>query len=241
MIVAAAVMVSCSNDDGDAGITGKNPNAKIVRQIKIYDYDESGNEDYYNILEFEYDSQNRVIKFTDEGSSTSFFYSGNTVTVQEDWDDDTQICTLNSDGNIISLKYYEYFVKHTYIDGFLNQCNADGDIYTYIWQDNNIVSIKNSYFDSNFKYGSQTTAPINLDIFYLICFDYEIMYDYVSLMYGLCGFYGKSTQNLPSQFTTYEDGITRNCEYEFNTDGTVSKMSIFSDRKYGFVVFELIY
>lgn len=224
-----------NNNNGDNGDnTGANPDVALVRKI-VVNYSDEESYSY----DLKYDSQNRIIKY---GSNT-LSYEGNKMYFGEDSYETDYISELNADGYIVSMTATDsdqYLMTHTYDNGYLIKCVDKYSDYTatftYEWQNGNIATLTTEEDDEEWKckftYGTFDNPPINLNISYIT------LDNGCKPWFGLLGFYGRQNAKLPVRID-YEDYSTI-LSYEFNDDGTVSKIVEHYD-DYDDIVYELYY
>lgn len=240
VIFMATSVCSCSKDEFEKDNTDK-ADVKLVRQIRAtYDYPPIGK---LRTIDLEYDSQNRIVRYYEYYEDSfnwhhelNFIYDGDSMIANFDDGEEVYNCKLNKDGYITEWVYedddhYEK-EKFTYKNGYMIYSDyifgSSSGFLQYNWEDGNITSIlENDYYDY-FSYSPYKHPHINLDLFY-ITDDYGCYGD----TFGLLGFYGRHNDYLPS--INYWKNGSRNYVYEFNEDGTVSKIIL------GMIYMELYY
>lgn len=226
----AVISFSACSDEDDNGHTSNNP--ILVRQC-IY----TNGDDNPTIYTFEYDNQNRIVRVTNNynHSETQFSYSGNTVTetlIYTNGGFDTRICQLNADGYIESITDYQYpedLQLYSYKNGYLQEMHASwsNDQWIYNWDNGNLISISepivwDTRWDKTITYSQVTAIPTNINIDYIEeCPELQFF-----------GFTGKQSKFLPKKsiHKNETDTKTDTYEYEFNSNGTISKILITSVR-----------
>ena len=233
IVCLAATAGACSEKEEEWN--GMKSNVKLVRSIVHV----NGNW-RSNPYVLEYDELNRITKFEDYTLS----YNGNTMTMKSRNGGTTYTCTLNSAGYATKVVYeeaesdYSIVDEHTYDkNGYLTHCKehwdeegySDVDNWSFKWENGNLISFSGPW-SGKFTYGTTANVPINLDLFY-ITDDYGCE---LGEQLGFLGFLGRQNKNLPTTYVD-EDGYTINYKYEFNADGTVSKVT------FGAICIELYY
>ena len=223
-LFVAVSFSACSDDDDNNG--GPLTQMRYVKEIVSNSYTTGNDEISSGKVEFEYDNQWRITKYTctdqwtdtnDNSSHTNLYiweisYEGNMVHAKEinnpDWESDI-VCELNNAGCVIKVTRIlendgPFTTEFTYNnEGRLIKCGDD----TYKWIDGNRHDVR--YDDIIF--GSHKTPKCNIDFttdrnFDELCswiFPYNLLY---------CG---KQSANLPVE----EDGI---CSYKFDDKGYIS-------------------
>lgn len=234
-----------NNNNGDNGDnTGANPDVALVR--KIVEIHSDGEFYSYDFDDLKYDSQNRIIKY---GSNT-LVYEGNKMNFGENYETDF-IGELNADGSIATMTATDsdqYLMTNTYDNGYLiKSVEKYSDFtatFTYDWQNGNIATLTTEedideekwVWKYKFTYGTFDNPPINLNISY-------ITLDGCKPWFGLLGFHGRQNAKLPIRIEQEEYStiiLSYELSYEFNDDGTVSKIIAHFDDDYE-IVYELYY
>lgn len=207
---------SCSKDD-DGG--SESNDKKIVSQVSV--------KNHYGtyVLEFSYDSQNRLTKiYEDAENYTTFDYSGNTVTITDAYGEghiDVYTATLNSQGYITVLKDEDgNTTSYTYDgNGYLSKTvwgdGSEGELLC-TWSNGDLVMEKSTGGDpyiANYEYTSIVNKT-NLNVYALTWGYFHV--DDPELL-GVNGLLGKMNTNLIKKATDY-DG-TRSFSYTFDSDG----------------------
>lgn len=223
----AVISFSACSDEDDNEHTSNKP--ILVKQC-IY----TNGDDNPTIYTFEYDNQNRIVRVTNNNyntynSETQFSYSGNTVTETSIYTNggfDTRIYQLNADGYIESVmdaQYPEYLKTYSYKNGYLQEWHTSNQQWIYNWDNGNLVSISEpGVWNTTITYSQVTAIPTNINIDYIEeCPELQFF-----------GFTGKQSKFLPKKsiHKNETDTKTDTYEYEFNSNGTISKILITSVR-----------
>ena len=243
-IFIATSILSCSKDEPENDKID-NTEVKLVRQIKkSVDY-EHGIPSGLRTIDLEYDSQNRIVRYYEYYEDSfywhnewNFMYDGDSMIANfNDYGEESVYnCKLNKDGYITEWTDADKSKKKiTYKNGYLVYCEYIYPGYDrnfkYNWEDGNITYILDNDSCDYFSYSPYKYPHINLDLFYVSdngCVGYgddEVL--------GLLGFFGRHNDYLPA--VLYWDNGYIDYVYEFNEDGTVSKII------FGMVYMELYY
>ena len=225
---AAVSFSACSDDDGGDG--------KALTEMR---YVKSIIGDNGSFVQFDYDQQNRIVKYeyTDNDDSFTYFltYNGNVVKIMENMkpNDYNASVQLNSGNNAISVIYYfegdKGTVNYTYEKGNLTSAKSDdGFIYAYKWLNGNRYYDANKSVDPDsdkpnvpvLTYTKYNTPKCNVDISTANMFGVTPPYDL---------FLGNQSANLPESEITTHDGRGKDgfkYSYDFDKDGYITKIAI---------------
>lgn len=234
IIVAAlfvAVSFSACSDDDEGG--GKAPTK--IRYVKSI-VDDNG-----SFVQFDYDQQNRIIKYEyndHRDGSTDLFtltYNGDVVEIKEKKGPNfATTIRLNADNNATSAFTYvegnkSTTINYTYDKGNLIRSeNNDGFIYAYKWLNGN------RYYDGENSVNPDSDKPnfpiLTYSKYYTPKCNIDLTNFYFSGFVSPQSFFlGNHSANLPeSEITYYEeqgkDGFKYS--YEFDKDGYISKVTV---------------
>ena len=213
------------NGDENNG-SGTNSNVKLVKSIK---------NDNVN-LEFEYDSQNRLVKANMWGTVYLYSYNGDTMTVTDTEYEDEYVMTLNADGFVTSFDFDgDCNVSNTYNNGYISKITTAWDKYDeryndFVWDNGLLSSITTTYSENtdflikwSFSYDNVQPTPINIDIIHLFFDPFGDDFGVTCL-----GFFGKQSRLYPVKVNLDDDGdkYEISIDYKFNTDGTIAKATV---------------
>lgn len=192
--------------------------------------------------EFEYDSQNRITKYScteyDDQSKTEhlyvweFTYEGNLVKAKEvhntTWNDNITF-ELNSAGYVTHRTatmegYGPYVTEYTYNNegGLIKEKYRNGDIGTYRWIDGNCQP--DNYL--RITYSPHKTPKCNLDFSTNYILDNMIGWTFPE---GL--FRGNPSANLPTELF-YKDGESDQYSFQFDDKGYISEVTLYNKKHY---------
>ncbi len=192
---------ACGDDDSSDGDSPSN-NKHLVKVTK-----EAGNNT--SCYEYTYDSNGRVVKVVNKLNGNNSYHITYTYTdnliVQKRYYGNSSVehsHTLEN-GLIVSGendKYRQY--QYTYENGHLTSAKEGNNVYSYIWENDNIIRIdyngevykKYEYTNYAAPQGFITPSGVEDDL-------------------GL--FYGKSSKNLPSKYTSYDEHEGRESTYDW--------------------------
>lgn len=223
-----------NGDDNNS--SGTTSNVKLVKSIK------NDNDDF----EFEYDSQNRLVKAKMWGTVYSYSYNGNTMTVTNT--EYEYVMKLNADGFVTSFDFDgDSNVSNTYNNGYISKITTAWDKYDqrfndFVWDNGLLSSIATTYSENtnflikwSFSYDNVEPTPINIDIIHLFFDPFGDDFGVTSL-----GFFGKQSKRYPVKVNIDDDGdkYEISIDYKFNTDGTIAKATINRSREEGEIDYE---
>ena len=218
VIFMATAVYSFSKEEFEKDNTDKT-DVKLVRQIKWNS----------NIVDLEYDSYNRIVRYYEYNAKFRPFIEWNFI-----YDEDSMVayndsgevynCKLNKDGYITEWVDGDDKEIFTYKNGYMvysdyifSHSTSNGS-FRYQWENGNITYIfEDPYDNCYFSYSPYKYPHINLDLLYI-----QDLCCYPNVL-GLLGFYGRHNDYLPA-IVTYNGDSSVNYVYAFNEDGMVSKI-----------------
>ena len=216
---------SGDDSESDDSIQGPAAGVKLVKQIKITEQGET------DVMEFEYDAQNRVSKIAfnygdEDVYSFTFSYSGNKLVIRNDKDGSKESEIQISDGYIKSIDSSVFFEYDN--NGYMTQLRDNYGNDTYTWSNGNLTSIASKYDDYTqtitITYNeSMVLVPTNMHLLHLFAI-YTYEDDLWLTAYEV---WGKQCKNLPEKLEVNDnDGYSATFafDYEFNNDGSIAKM-----------------
>lgn len=216
-----------NDQDGDENNgSDSTPDIKLVKSIKS----STTSDDF----EFEYDSQNRLVKAKIWGTVYHYSYNGDTMTVTNS--EEEYVMKLNADGFVTSFDFDgDSNVSNTYNNGYVSKITTTWDKYDvryndFAWNNGLLSSITTTYYDDtdflikwSFSYDTVQPAPINIDIIHLF-------FDPFADDFGVAcfGFFGKQSKLYPVKVDLDDDGdkYEISVDYKFNEDGTIAKATV---------------
>ena len=232
IFAAIALFSGCSKEVIDSSKV-----VKLVSRIDLYMNDEfGGNVNIHRKYEYRYDVQNRITKiiYTDENgitTSNNINYSNDkTMTVG------SSIYILNNDGFVISRSENgELKETRSYNNGYLQKMELFSEIatisivsvYSYLWENGNI---KSEVIESSLL----TDPSSKISVTSVYEYNKSLQNKPYSMDFGIhyvgipCGWYGKSTLNMPSKIIRKrEDGSEDITAIRYETDENGYPIKIF--------------
>ena len=202
---------------------------KLVSSIVPYSYSPITHENKPGLpTEYQYDAQKRLIKITENVTSTisyvtTFTYpSANTIIRTKEWNEYT--LTLNDDGSIASgididggMTY-----TYTYLNGYLQKGVWGDYTNTFTWQNGNIKTFSTVYMSYppstyEYEYSTMQNKPTSIDL------GVDLTMKQGFIEEAVRGWHGKSTANLISKMIV-SGGHSETYRYETDSDGYVLKI-----------------
>ena len=250
------------DDNGGGGNAGGDDAANAVmtfdgERLSAIDYDNDGDVSNYGIS---YDAQGRVKAVNGGYDDLEFDYSKGTATINGvvtnvKFNSNGYITELSGSWDYVEEYYGESYhykgngvlkfsysnnrlskvtrsAKETYTSSYTNETWSDEDTYTFTWNADNLVQVKDSYWEeedgetysdeyiTKIQYGSQENKFSQLSISlmeYAIDFDNDALDILVAV-----GLFGKGTANLPTKLIDDEDD-PYSLKYTLNSNGAIAK------------------
>lgn len=256
LCVLCAFMACSDDNNNDGTVTPPEPMPwKQVKQIKMRLYEEGyGTAEHANRI-YSYDKENRIIRIDDlenTNEATTYVYTKDTITGVEyngEWLEDSTVYTLvngklvraeseNAEGRFSYACTYDSDNRLSRIV-IENKDENDTETEEFQWN-GNLTGYKYSSLKDHAKgevtlrySGKEYVNNANIDLFYLLSEDAGLFDAYMTGDMFLLGIVGQRSYYMPTGIEVkWEDDEGAhhqnwNLTYEKNTEGYITKMSVF--------------